>query len=1045
MKDSLAAAVNIKAAGLDDMMLKRLLLANYRSNLLSDTDILIEISPEEMKELGATVTISYEIGEGAKSSEYTDDNIKPFSVIGGIKDKGRGEDGHFYLKTKGAVTVEYEGEKLIFYPQEALDEMTDYYYTALDNNSDNFASTLKDYLDKCYTYAAIGGVMDQQTGEMTAQTPGILKYVVMEDKTIETWLYENQGSKRKVSTQTDGGLGKVQVTINDKVAQYGTPMEFMIHMLEITGSQDFINAFIKECVDKTNIKAELYKTDYKETITETKTRDRESVVKGKKENIEYVVDYYTTDNIVVKEVPAGKERVNIEVENKDKNDVEIILIKDFKDREIVELNSSNNWKYTWKDLEKPSQEIKEKKDKSKVIEVKETTHTEENFSLEVYEVETWYQKITIPISEYTTEHLETINAKGEYRNIDNASDADKLKLKDENKKYTLNQNPNVFKIDGDVIMEADPNYPDSLSNMKKYSEEMCLSSQFTHIIIQPETDYNYEEYIFDEMVSKDTNVTKQIIKKTSIGRVTAGLGTVEDRSNIFLSLLSNADGKYKSGATFVSKKAGGKVVQYEDIYKGKVGAGEMLENGAGILFTLLESEYSSCKGLSEVMRYLLYLYSGGEINYGVTDFNHAVMNINLYHDVENTVVTGANIQEKVWRTLKSLGYSDIAVAAAMGNIHYESSTLDPTKVEDGYNEFNGGIGICQWTNTSRGKDGRNTQLRAYAKSKGKTWKDEDIQIEFLVAELGGGGDAKKYASIQLIDSSYTGTTYRKSDWENAADTEPLNETKLKELTTLFCFTFERPDHKNPSVIASLDKRFKYAKQYYNKYHNSIVVGGTEVITPTNPTPTNPNGGGTEKRIFDGSNFDGTPIFTEFTSNITGRTFLVFNQEDKTKINLQGLCNRACAATIASGYRKKGDGRYSTVEAVKRGGDDILSNANSTTNYFKPYGLKAEIDKYSYSINNIRKFLLEGKYISLWYKSPGTTLYGKSKGKNGEKHHVCRAGSKHWINIIGYDNKDGKEMIYITNPGRGYSCGWFPIDELDDLKSYNKHFTVISEK
>ena len=54
---------------------------------------------------------------------------------------------------------------------------------------------------------------------------------------------------------------------------------------------------------------------------------------------------------------------------------------------------------------------------------------------------------------------------------------------------------------------------------------------------------------------------------------------------------------------------------------------------------------------------------------------------------------GDTIQEKVWWALKDLGYGDLQVAGAMGNIHLESRGFTTTAVE-GNGE---GIGLIQWS------------------------------------------------------------------------------------------------------------------------------------------------------------------------------------------------------------------------------------------------------------------------------------------------------------------------------------------------------------
>lgn len=209
----------------------------------------------------------------------------------------------------------------------------------------------------------------------------------------------------------------------------------------------------------------------------------------------------------------------------------------------------------------------------------------------------------------------------------------------------------------------------------------------------------------------------------------------------------------------------------------------------------------------DLTKYLFYKATGA--NFGVKEYDFSEFNPGSFSNTTGGIY-GNTIQEKVWFMLKDLGYSDIAAAGAMGNIHYESGSFDPTLVEGGFNENNGGIGICQWTNYPRtNTSGRNTNLKLYAASKGKTWQDEDIQVEYLRGELTKGGGADGYASYQPGDRvKFYGLAVAKvSIWENA--------TTIDEATQAFCYTFERPN-KN-AAHDSMSQRIAYAQQYYNSY------------------------------------------------------------------------------------------------------------------------------------------------------------------------------------------------------------------------------------
>lgn len=223
------------------------------------------------------------------------------------------------------------------------------------------------------------------------------------------------------------------------------------------------------------------------------------------------------------------------------------------------------------------------------------------------------------------------------------------------------------------------------------------------------------------------------------------------------------------------------------------------------LFELLETNPDTVN-MVDLTKYLLYKVTNK--SYGVTEYDFGVYENTSFSTVTDSIY-GDSIQEKVWFMLKDLGYSDISAAGAMGNIHYESGSFSPNSIERGYTETTGGIGICQWTNNNRGSTGRNTNLRDYATSKGTTWQDENIQVEFLRGELTKGGGADGYAVYQLLNKKiYYGSELAcESGWKNA--------TTVEDATKAFCYSFERPGKEYAQ--SSMSTRISYAWQYYNMY------------------------------------------------------------------------------------------------------------------------------------------------------------------------------------------------------------------------------------
>ena len=164
------------------------------------------------------------------------------------------------------------------------------------------------------------------------------------------------------------------------------------------------------------------------------------------------------------------------------------------------------------------------------------------------------------------------------------------------------------------------------------------------------------------------------------------------------------------------------------------------------------------------------------------------------------------IQYKVWTQLRAEGYSEIATAAAMGNIQHESG-FNPSAIESGTGK---GFGLIQWTG------GRRTAIENYANQKGEDVKSIDLQIEYLIIEL--RQDSGIWTSA---NSKYKFGSLSRDDWENGTDIETA--------TKAFMACFERPDYN--TNINHIDKRIQSAKEYYEEFT------GTSIPDESNYTAT----------------------------------------------------------------------------------------------------------------------------------------------------------------------------------------------------------------
>lgn len=176
-------------------------------------------------------------------------------------------------------------------------------------------------------------------------------------------------------------------------------------------------------------------------------------------------------------------------------------------------------------------------------------------------------------------------------------------------------------------------------------------------------------------------------------------------------------------------------------------------------------------------------------------------------------------EEKIWQGLKAAGCNDYGAAGMMGNLYAESA-LRSNNLQNAYEKKLGmgddaytaavdngkytgfvndsaGYGIAQWTYHTR-----KAALLDFAKKMGKSIGDLDMQIAFLVKELGS------YAGILSVLKS----------------AKSVREASDKVLTD-----FERPADQSEAVKA---KRAGYGQTYYDKYaekHKATAVGGNSSL------------------------------------------------------------------------------------------------------------------------------------------------------------------------------------------------------------------------
>ena len=167
-------------------------------------------------------------------------------------------------------------------------------------------------------------------------------------------------------------------------------------------------------------------------------------------------------------------------------------------------------------------------------------------------------------------------------------------------------------------------------------------------------------------------------------------------------------------------------------------------------------------------------------------------------------LVGNNNEQKIWNYLMAHFNNKYGVAGLMGNLKAESA-LSPINLQDSFEtklgktdqsytngvdngtymnfiQDSAGYGLAQWTFWSRKK-----ALLNYARSKGKSIGDLEMQLEFLVEELKGYPEV--YNAIK-------------------------NGKSVREVSNIVLFKYEAPGNQSKGVQ---DTRASYGQEYYDKF------------------------------------------------------------------------------------------------------------------------------------------------------------------------------------------------------------------------------------
>ena len=209
--------------------------------------------------------------------------LGPFEVV----TKTIGEDDNkksiFALAINGIISLRNENQDkndiLYYYTEEGINKIYEKYTDQLNEKGQNYANAIKEYLKNCYTYS---------NGQMKM-------YAFSEEKETKTYTYTPDGKDKpeitveRESTGTEKNMASlVTVDYTIDIEQFATPVEFFVDLMEITGSKDFIEAFMELLDEQESIKLTLYEIAQTTKTTNTKKYTQNTTATGES-NSDYTV------------------------------------------------------------------------------------------------------------------------------------------------------------------------------------------------------------------------------------------------------------------------------------------------------------------------------------------------------------------------------------------------------------------------------------------------------------------------------------------------------------------------------------------------------------------------------------------------------------------------------------------------------------------------------------------------------------------------------------------------------------------------------------
>lgn len=453
MTERLDSMINRNIAGLDNIMLKKMLLTYNAGKYSKNADIVMELTPEEETQCRNDSSIYYpfELKQGKEIEQMKMDlgeKVDLWLFERGEYEEKKAAENAYYLCTNGVLTLKNDkGQELIYYPEETLQKIYEKQCKKhLEGiiTASEYASAVWDYLERCYTDGIDGIKMYKDTITEVSTT--------WDYKDEEIWKlfgYEvaNLGlSIRKEVERADRQPKTNYVEMQNieyytLVSKHLTPVEFMVTLLEYSESRDFLDTFIKLVAEKNNIELTVYRIETGEGLIEKETKHEKTTItgqvggNGKVEITRRYIETVTTNedgstttsyawvdgqgelqldakavdsdvNLIVAELPRVSWTITISNIPANVKKVEFYVNNQLGGRERREY-APKNGKITYTEKDYFVQDSAKKANECDITTTNLTVTTETNYTIALTKVESWYGKSTYNNEKVNTKEMYT--------------------------------------------------------------------------------------------------------------------------------------------------------------------------------------------------------------------------------------------------------------------------------------------------------------------------------------------------------------------------------------------------------------------------------------------------------------------------------------------------------------------------------------------------------------------------------------------------------------------------------------------------------------